>query len=347
MQTFTTIIAASAFVAAVSGSPLTVRNTCGSAPSSGGSQAPISQPTGIATAAACQAQCEANGSCQSFVFGLVDGTAKCMLYSVPAASVPKQSSTALVAYDKACTSVPTTAPATSNAPAHKLAVRATCGSAPTGTGSSAPLSTPAGITTAEACQAQCEANGSCQSFVFGMVDNVVKCMLYSVPAASVPKQSSTNLIAYDKACTSVPAVVPTSSNPTGVATSTSGSNTGSNAGSNTGSNTGTNTGSNTGSTSGSGTNTNTPSGQHKRNTCGATPSGPTGQAAPISTPANINSVADCRAACQADASCKSFEFGTMTSGGAQTCRLFSVAASSVPAPAKGQTFVVYDSACSI
>lgn len=339
MQTFTTILAASAFIASVSGSPLTVRSTCGAAPSSSGSQTPIAQPTGIATAADCQAQCEANDSCQSFVFGVVDGADKCMLYSVPAASVPKQSSTALVAYDKACTSVPTTAPASSDAQNHRLAVRATCGSAPTGTGSSAPLSTPAGITTAEACQAQCEANGSCQSFVFGMVDNVVKCMLYSVSAASVPKQSSTNLIAYDKACTSVPAVVPTSSNPTGVATSTSGSTTGST--------TGSNTGSNTGSTSGSSSNTNAPSGQHKRNTCGATPSGPTGQAAPISTPANINSVADCRAACQADASCKSFEFGTMASGGAQACRLFSVAASSVPAPTSGQTFVVYDVACSV
>ena len=76
MQTFTTILAASAFIASVSGSPLTVRSTCGAAPSSSGSQTPIAQPTGIATAADCQAQCEANGSCQSFVFGVVDGADK-------------------------------------------------------------------------------------------------------------------------------------------------------------------------------------------------------------------------------------------------------------------------------
>ncbi|KAH9212411.1 hypothetical protein DL95DRAFT_391565 [Leptodontidium sp. 2 PMI_412] len=344
MQTFTTILAASAFIASVSGSPLKARNTCGSAPSSSGSQTPISQPTGIATAAACQDQCDANSSCQSFVFGLVDGTAKCMLYSVAAASVPKQSSTALVAYDKACTSVPTTAPTTSNTPNqnHKLAIRATCGSAPTGTGSSAPLSTPAGVTTASSCQAQCEASSSCQSFVFGMVDNVTKCILYSVAASSVPKQSSTNLIAYDKACTSVPAVVPTSSNPTGAATSSSSS--GSTTSSNTGSS-GSNPGSTTGS-SGSNTGSNT-SGQHKRDTCGATPSAASGQSTPISTPANINSVADCRKACQADASCKSFEFGTMTSNGAQQCRLFSVAATSVPAPTNGQSLVVYDVGCSV
>jgi hypothetical protein len=43
----------------------------------------------------------------------------------------------------------------------------------------------------------------------------------------------------------------------------------------------------------------------------------------------------------------SFEFGTLTSGGNPACRLFSVAAASVPAPTSGQSFVVYDVGCSV
>jgi hypothetical protein len=137
MHSFQVIVAASAFIASVSSSPiLSARATCGSTPSGSSSQSPISQPTGITTAQACQAQCDSNSSCQSFVFGMVDGVDKCMLFSVSAANVPKQSSTNLIVYDKACTSVPAVVPtaqnptgaATSNQGAnHKLAIRDTCG----------------------------------------------------------------------------------------------------------------------------------------------------------------------------------------------------------------------------
>lgn len=43
----------------------------------------------------------------------------------------------------------------------------------------------------------------------------------------------------------------------------------------------------------------------------------------------------------------SFEFGTMTQGGPDVCRLFTVAAASVPAPGSGQNFAVYDIGCSV
>jgi hypothetical protein len=37
----------------------------------------------------------------------------------------------------------------------------------------------------------------------------------------------------------------------------------------------------------------------------------------------------------------------MTPGGAQVCKLFPVAAASVPAPTSGQIIVVYDVGCSV
>jgi hypothetical protein len=184
---------------------------------------------------------------------MVDGVDKCMLFSVSAANVPKQSSTNLIVYDKACTSVPAVVPtaqnptgaATSNQGAnHKLAIRDTCGAAPTSTTKQTVLEQPSGITTAQQCQAKCDANASCKSFVFGMVNNADQCMLYSVAAASVPTQTSSNLVVYDKACASVPTQTPTASNPTGANTGSTGTNgqagsTGTNgaAGSNTGANT--------------------------------------------------------------------------------------------------------------
>ncbi|OBU00672.1 hypothetical protein VE01_01207 [Pseudogymnoascus verrucosus] len=204
-----------------------------------------------------------------------------------------------------------------------LQLRSTCGGAPTGNGSQQPLSQPSGITTAKACQANCTANASCQSFVFGMVNNAVKCILYSVPAASAPKQSSSNLIAYDKSCGSVPAVVPTASNPTGAKTGGK---------------------------------------LAIRATCGSAPTGPTGNAKPLSQPSDITTAKACQAKCTANASCQSvvfgmnisdeyimirFEFGTPSPNGSPTCRLFSVAAASVPTSTSGQSFVVYDVGCSI
>jgi hypothetical protein len=224
-----------------------------------------------------------------------------------------------------------------SAAAVPLQVRSTCGSVPKGTGAQTPLSQPTGITTANACQASCEANNSCLSFVFGMVNNDVECMLFSVAAADVPAQSSQNLIVFDKACTDVPKVVPTTSNPTGA---------------NTGSTSGTGaTTPKTATNAGSGSTTNgvKPAG-HKlavRSQCGGAPTGPSSNnVAPISTPANINTMAACQAACKENTSCKSCEFGTAAANGPKLCHLFSVPAAQLPAPGNGQSFVVYDVGCS-
>ncbi|KIM95759.1 hypothetical protein OIDMADRAFT_33842 [Oidiodendron maius Zn] len=102
-----------------------------------------------------------------------------------------------------------------SAAALPLEVRSTCGSIPSGTATHNPLAQPTGINTASACQASCEANSSCQAFCFGTVNNEIECKLFAVPAAQVPAQSSNNLLVFDKACTSVPNVVPTASDPTG------------------------------------------------------------------------------------------------------------------------------------
>jgi hypothetical protein len=309
MQTFTTIVAASALLATVSGAPIKATDTCGSAPAGSGSQKPISQPTGITTAALCQAQCEADNTCLSFLFGLVNNVDECMLFSVAADLIPKQSSANLIAYDKACTSVPAVVPTAKNptgANTAKLSVRSTCGSAPAGSGSQTPISQPTSITTAALCQAQCQADNTCLSFLFGLVNNVDECMLFSCAADLIPKQSSTNLIAYDKACTSVPAVVPTAENPTGSASS-----------SNTGGST-TPAPSPAASPAASadpkaGSKSTVGSGSPKlaaRDICGKAPTGPTGNASPIATPANIDSVDACQAQCLADASCEWYDFPT-------------------------------------
>ncbi|KAF8846922.1 hypothetical protein BDZ45DRAFT_682211 [Acephala macrosclerotiorum] len=255
MHAFTNIIFTSGLIASISASPLLIaRNTCGSAPSGSGSQTPLAQPTGIQTASACEAQCEANSACQSFVFGMANNAIECILYSVAAASVPSQGSGDLVVYDKACPSIPAVVPTSSNPTGAATSSsntgsnagnsanngqnrkRSACGTTPTGTSSQAPLSTPAGITTAADCQSQCDANSACESFVFGMVNNADECILYPMAAASIPTQTSTNLVAYDKACASVPTQTPTASNPTGANTGSSSSSgsTGGNTGSNTG-----------------------------------------------------------------------------------------------------------------
>jgi hypothetical protein len=183
----------------------------------------------------------------------------------------------------------------------KLAARATCGSAPEGSGSQTPLSQPSGITTAAACQVQCDANSSCMSFVFGMLNNADQCMLFSVAAASIPKQASTNLVVYDKACPAVPSVIPTTSNAQRFATgSTSSGSTG-----NTGSTGSTGSTGPTGSSSSAGPNKGAAPAHKRANTCGSAPTGLSNSASPISTPANINSAAACKAQCSADSSCKS------------------------------------------
>jgi hypothetical protein len=222
--------------------------------------------------------------------------------------------------------------AVSGSPITHLLPRDTCGSTPTASGSQAPIQQSTDMKTASACQTACNADGQCQSFVFGMVDNTIKCILFSVPASQVPAQSSQNLVAFDKACTSVPTVTPTSSNPTG-ASSGQGSNSNNNQQGQQGQQT----------QQGG----NNPAGQKLavRDTCGATPAGTNSNQAALSEPANIDSAADCLEKCKDDSNCKSFEFGP--ENGANVCRLFSVAASNVPAPTNGQSFQVYDAGCSV
>jgi hypothetical protein len=287
MHSFNAILAASVFISIVSGFPTQPPPTCRSTPAGNESQTPLSQPSGTTTAIGCQAECKNKNSCLSFVFGMVKNLDKCMLYSVATASVPKQSSTDLIFYDKACTSVPAVIPTQSNPTGAnpKLAVRFTCGSAPAGTVTQkAPSPSYQASPPQQLCQEKCEANTSCLSFLFGMVSNADECMLYSVAASSIPTQTSANLVAYDKACTSVPSVVPTISNPQGLAFSSKSAITGSTP--------------STGSTGSTNQGSTAAQSQHnvRRNTCGGAPRGPSNNASPIaalsistvSLPAKLN-----------------------------------------------------------
>src|SRR5689334_21039071 len=99
MHFFATLITASALLSLTAGTPipeLVTRNMCGSAPSGSTSQAVLAHPTGIETAAACQAQCDANSQCQSFVFGMINSVIECELFSCAASAVPTQSSANLL-----------------------------------------------------------------------------------------------------------------------------------------------------------------------------------------------------------------------------------------------------------
>lgn len=126
MKTFTAIVALTAFFSAAAANPILARaqmcnqtptaSSTGSTTGSNNNNAansnvqPISSPT-ASTAADCQQQCEANTQCQSFVFGLppTASTPTCELFAVAASQVPNQG-TDLNVFDKACTSVPTSAP---------------------------------------------------------------------------------------------------------------------------------------------------------------------------------------------------------------------------------------------
>ncbi len=180
-----------------------------------------------------------------------------------------------------------------------ITARNMCGSAPSASGTQNPISQPS-ANTAAACQTMCDANTACQSFVFGMANNAVQCRLFSVPAASVPPQA-TNLMVFDKACPSVPAVTPTAANPTGT---------------NIGGASGSGNGNKSPSNAGAGGATKPAPAPKKaralkaRNQCGAAPTGPSSNtpnatpASPISTPANINTAPACQAQCKANPSCK-------------------------------------------
>ncbi|KAH9220359.1 hypothetical protein DL95DRAFT_383275, partial [Leptodontidium sp. 2 PMI_412] len=64
MHSFTaTIFAASVLFSAASASPIFARQVCGAAPGGATAQTPLSQPSGINTAADCATQCKANPSC--------------------------------------------------------------------------------------------------------------------------------------------------------------------------------------------------------------------------------------------------------------------------------------------
>lgn len=192
-----------------------------------------------------------------------------------------------------------------------LMVRAnTCGSAPSASNTNnQPISQPSGIQTTADCQAQCNANSSCKSFVFGFVDNAIQCKLFSSAASEIPTQSSSNLVAYDKACSDVPSVVPTSSNPTGKATSSNGQNSNSNGQT---SNSNGQTSNSNGQASNSNSQTSTSNGQQRptsqkqtsttAQTCGSKPAGNTNNQ-PIATP-SATSADDCKSQCSANASCK-------------------------------------------
>ncbi|KAI1340782.1 hypothetical protein F5Y15DRAFT_414504 [Xylariaceae sp. FL0016] len=98
-----------------------------------------------------------------------------------------------------------------------------CGQTPSGTGSQSAIATPT-ATTAEQCQADCEANASCLSFAFGLPPNADDpvCQLFSVAASQVPAQQ-TNVEVFDVACSDVPTTAPTTANPVGTTGSASGS----------------------------------------------------------------------------------------------------------------------------
>ncbi|KAF2675905.1 hypothetical protein K458DRAFT_323450 [Lentithecium fluviatile CBS 122367] len=210
-----------------------------------------------------------------------------------------------------------------------------CGVAPTATGSQTPISTFTNAKTAQECLSDCNSNASCQSFIFGMVDSTIKCELFSVPAAQVPTQSSANLVVYDKACSSIPAVQPTTANPQGLANGAAQNQNGGQT-----SQSGGQTSSSQPTQGQQGANQK----QNKRATCGAAPSG-SGTAQPIDTPANIASLDACIAACKANASCKSVEFGKLTANGPDVCRFFDVPAAQVPKATDGQSFQVSDVGC--
>ncbi|EHK23088.1 uncharacterized protein TRIVIDRAFT_222348 [Trichoderma virens Gv29-8] len=223
-----------------------------------------------------------------------------------------------------------------------------CDVAPTATVANppAPLSSP-GATTASGCQQQCEANGSCQSFVFGLPPSATapKCILFAVPASQVPSQG-TNLNIFDKACSAntVPTQAPTAANPQGPAN-------GKGAGSDATNGHGAANGS--GTTKGSGAAKGASAGPSNQNTtgkradtCGAAPSGPSNnRPSPFRAETNVVSQQACLALCQQTKGCQSCEFGIPSANSPKECLLFSVPAAQLPPPTKGQTFVAFDIGC--
>ncbi len=165
-----------------------------------------------------------------------------------------------------------------------------CNLAPTATPATepAPLSSP-GAAIASACQQQCDVNGSCQSFVFGLPPSAAspKCILFAVPADQVPSQG-TNLNVFDKACaaSTVPTQAPTAAGPQGPAN---------------GNGAGNSAGNNAGTGQGNGRNP-----AKRANICGAAPSGPSSSApSPLQTATQVVSQQACLSLCQKTKGCQS------------------------------------------
>lgn len=200
MHSTTAFVAFSALLSSALGLPTARNDVCGVAPTGTSSVTPLATPAGIDTAAQCQNKCDANPSCESFCFGLVNGDIKCELFGVPVPSLPALSSPNLLCYNKACTSVPKvvptasdptgtspepattqgatpTTPATKNHPENKSqpenknqsenknqprAAEQICGAAPTGTSKPTPIKTLYSVHSAQACAAKCKADPSCE-----------------------------------------------------------------------------------------------------------------------------------------------------------------------------------------
>ncbi|OAG09826.1 uncharacterized protein CC84DRAFT_1255775 [Paraphaeosphaeria sporulosa] len=295
MHSYSAIVLA--LSAAAAAAPLAARsNVCGVAPSaSSTSKAPLETFTNAQTAEQCYADCAANASCKSFLFGLVDGTIKCELFDVPAAQIPKQDSSNLVAFDKACTSIPDVKPTTANP--QGLAEGST--------------NTQASNTNEKANAQQKTDTTATQKAATKITQNTVaKVSQKAAPKASqkaAPKASQiaapkASQIAAPKASQKAEAKTTKETEQKKTSTSTS------------------------------------------AKTCGAAPAG-SGNVEPFNTPANINSLEACIAACKKNTSCKSVEFGKLTAKGANVCRFFSVAAAQIPKATAGQSFQVSDIAC--
>ncbi|KAF9871957.1 hypothetical protein CkaCkLH20_10589 [Colletotrichum karsti] len=222
------------------------------------------------------------------------------------------------------------------AQAGPLAIRAnTCNSAPAGPVNAdvTPRSQPVAAT-ADACQKLCEADSGCQSFVFGLPPSGTTplCYLYAVPAAQVPPQSNSNLMVFDKACTSVPTAAPTQNNNNGAANNNGQEN---------------NNNNNNGQANNNGEANNGQAQQpKKRNVCGAAPTGPaTNNPNPLVSRSDVASQDDCLALCRQTSGCQAIEFGKPSANEPVQCRLFNVPSSNLPAPTNGQTFVAFDIGC--
>jgi hypothetical protein len=193
-----------------------------------------------------------------------------------------------------------------------LVARDMCNTSPTAaTNANVQAISSPSVTTASACQAACNANAACKSFVFGLpAANAVGspvCELFNVAASQVPSQG-TSLNVFDKACTSVPTAAPTHDQPQGANTNT-GATTGTGNTGNTG-NTGTNTGANTGNTGANTGNTGNTGGKAKAakraNQCSVAPTGPTSNnPTPLNTSATPTSMQECLQLCKQTTGCKS------------------------------------------